>query len=134
MRLSDEQAANVREKARARKEYVQELKGNRTPILYVPDAILTGRFYNDRDGQDYRTLYRHKRDRFAIHCLGPDRCAVCRRLELMGSRLRDARQFSRREITIAYFIPLGYEGPQSSYVKLDQPLLPGLTPKNWSRF
>ena len=127
MPLTPEQIAKIQNHSQERKERAKKLTHKKEfATVYIPEYVILVRFYTDRDGEYIRSIWQHKvkigDTTYRAQCLGPRECEICKLLATLSKWDGDWK-FGSREIGICYAWIDEYNGPESKFVKVHEPVL-----------
>jgi hypothetical protein len=92
-------------------------------MAYVPEGTTKFRPYLDKDGEPYRTGWRHKIGKLSIPCMGRDQCKICERLSEISDSWKGAWKFGGQEYTLMYAWIFEASDANNRYLKLNEPIL-----------
>lgn len=115
--LTSERLQRLREKMEERS------KSASGSLVYMPEGVTKFRPYLDKDGELYRTGWRHKIGKLSVPCTGRDSCKICKRLAEISDSWKGAWKFGGQEYTLMYVWIFETSDTNNRYLKLNEPLL-----------
>lgn len=116
--LTSERLQRLREKMEERSK-----SAGGGSLAYVPEGVTKFRPYLDKDGELYRTGWRHKIGKLSVPCMGRDQCKICQRLAEISDSWKGAWKFGGQEYTLMYVWVFETSDANNRYLKLNEPLL-----------